>query len=182
MLKEIMTRVRAALLGMDREKYQALVELMRGYRGRNSPHNSLILGGPTSWSWNATLDATHHGALVGPANAHQHSDLSGIGAGDHHAAFTQADHTAIGDAAPHHAQVHGNADHTTAYYPLDGSSALTAPLSMELMDPLNEPGAVAGNEGKLYYLTPGAGVKGVLKQVMKNSAAGFELVQVSIST
>lgn len=31
----------------------------------------------------------------------------------HHAAFTAADHTAIGDAAPHHAEAHTLASHTT---------------------------------------------------------------------
>ncbi len=47
--------------------------------------NSLIIGGPLGWSWQATLDATHHGALTGPANAHRHSDLASIGIDDHHA-------------------------------------------------------------------------------------------------
>jgi len=47
--------------------------------------NSLIIGGPLGWSWQATLDATHHGALSGPANAHRHSDLASIGSDDHHA-------------------------------------------------------------------------------------------------
>ena len=47
--------------------------------------NSLILGGPLGWSWQATLDATHHGSLAGPANAHRHSDLANIGIDDHHA-------------------------------------------------------------------------------------------------
>ena len=47
--------------------------------------NSLIIGGPLGWNWQATLDAGHHGSLAGPANAHRHSDLAGIGADDHHA-------------------------------------------------------------------------------------------------
>jgi len=47
--------------------------------------NSLILGGPLGWSWQSTLDATHHGSLAGPANAHRHSDLANIGIDDHHA-------------------------------------------------------------------------------------------------
>ena len=46
--------------------------------------NSLIIGGPMGWSWQATLDTTHHGALAGPANAHRHSDLANIGTDDHH--------------------------------------------------------------------------------------------------
>jgi hypothetical protein len=46
--------------------------------------NSLIIGTPLGWSWQATLDASHHGALSGPANAHRHSDLASIGVDDHH--------------------------------------------------------------------------------------------------
>ena len=53
---------------------------------------------------------------------------------------------------------------------------------MQLMDPANEPDAVAGNEGKLYYLTPGAGVTGKIKQIMKNSTGSFEQVLIAIST
>ena len=47
--------------------------------------NSLIIGGPLGWNWQATLDTTHHGSLAGPANAHRHSDLANIGIDDHHA-------------------------------------------------------------------------------------------------
>jgi len=47
--------------------------------------NSLIIGGPLGWSWQSTLDTTHHGSLAGPANAHRHSDLANIGIDDHHA-------------------------------------------------------------------------------------------------
>jgi len=54
--------------------------------------NSLILGGPLGWSWQSTLDATHHGALAGPANAHRHSDLANIGIDDHHARDHAARH------------------------------------------------------------------------------------------
>ena len=46
--------------------------------------NSLIIGGPQGWSWQSTLDTTHHGSLAGPANAHRHSDLANIGINDHH--------------------------------------------------------------------------------------------------
>jgi len=46
--------------------------------------NSLIIGSPLGWSWQSTLDASHHGALSGPANAHRHSDLASIGIDDHH--------------------------------------------------------------------------------------------------
>ena len=52
---------------------------------RRKDGNSLIIGNPMGWSWEATLDTTHHGALVGPANAHRHSDLASIGIDDHHA-------------------------------------------------------------------------------------------------
>lgn len=47
--------------------------------------NSLIIGGPMGWSWQATLDATHHGSLEGPTDAHRHGDLASIGTDDHHA-------------------------------------------------------------------------------------------------
>lgn len=52
-------------------------------RQRNG--DSLIIGGPLGWSWQPTLDTTHHGALAGPANAHRHSDLANIGPDNHHA-------------------------------------------------------------------------------------------------
>ena len=77
---------------------------------------------------------------------------------------------------------HGNDKHDPDFYPLNGSEALTAPLTMHLMAPGDEPTAVAGNEGKLYYLTPGGGDKGIIKQVMKNSTAAFELVQLGLSS
>ena len=54
--------------------------------------NSIIIGGPLGWSWEATLDATHHGSLAGPANAHRHSDLANIGADDHHARLHPTEH------------------------------------------------------------------------------------------
>jgi hypothetical protein len=53
---------------------------------------------------------------------------------------------------------------------------------MQLMAPASEPTAIAGNEGKLYYLTPGAGATGKIKQIMKNSTGAFEQVLISIST
>jgi len=78
--------------------------------------------------------------------------------------------------------VHGNAAHDPDFYPLNGAEALTAPLTMQLMAPGSEPAANAGNEGKLYYLTPGGGATGKIKQVMKNSTGAFEQVLISIST
>ena len=61
--------------------------------------NSLIIGGPLGWSWQATLDETHHGALSGPANAHRHSDLASIGIDDHHAKdHATRHHSGGGDA------------------------------------------------------------------------------------
>ncbi len=54
--------------------------------------NSLIIGGPLGWSWQATLDTTHHGSLAGPVNAHRHSDLANIGSDDHHARDHAARH------------------------------------------------------------------------------------------
>jgi hypothetical protein len=74
---------RAALFGVPLSKVESIVELLRTYRGGKP--NSLILGGPLGWSWQATLDTTHHGSLAGPANAHRHSDLANIGIDDHHA-------------------------------------------------------------------------------------------------
>lgn len=46
--------------------------------------NSVIIGGPLGWSWQPTIDASHHGSLEGPANAHRHQDLANIGPDDHH--------------------------------------------------------------------------------------------------
>lgn len=78
--------------------------------------------------------------------------------------------------------IHGNEKHDPDFYPLDGTEVLTAPLSMQLMAVASEPEAVAGNEGQLYYLTPAAEGKGVIKQIMKNSTGAWEQVQISIST
>ena len=58
--------------------------------------NSLIIGGPLGWSWESTLDTTHHGSLTGPANAHRHSDLASIGIDDHHARDHAARHAVGG--------------------------------------------------------------------------------------
>ena len=78
--------------------------------------------------------------------------------------------------------IHGNEKHDPDFYPLDGTEVLTAPLSMQLMAVASEPEAIAGNEGKLYYLTPAAEGKGVIKQIMKNSTGAWEQVQIAIST
>ncbi|MBA7689879.1 hypothetical protein ES703_98398 [subsurface metagenome] len=78
--------------------------------------------------------------------------------------------------------IHGNEAHTPDFYPLDGTEVLTAPLSMQLMAPGSEPTAIAGNEGKLYYLTPIIGGKGIIKQIAKNSTGAWEPVQISVST
>ena len=236
----MMTRVRAWLLGIDTEKYLLIQKMFNGYQGSRSPGNSVIQGGPTSWSWVATIDDTHHGSrgagLHADSHARQHAldsaaDHTGTitdtqhgsrGAGLHadsharaHAMNSASDHSAgtlgdliragaagawellaIGSAgqlltvvagspawadAPAVA-VHGNDKHSPHFYPVDGTEALTAPLTMQLMAAASEPTAVAGNEGKLYYLTPGAGAKGIIKQVMKNSTAAFELVQIGVST
>jgi hypothetical protein len=53
---------------------------------------------------------------------------------------------------------------------------------MQLMAVANEPTATAGNEGKLYYLTPGTSATGKIKQIMKNSTGAFEQVLIAIST
>jgi hypothetical protein len=74
---------RAALLGVPPSQVSELLELFRTYRGGRP--NSIIIGGPLGWSWQATLDTTHHGALAGPTNAHRHSDLANVGIDDHHA-------------------------------------------------------------------------------------------------
>ena len=56
-----------------------------GWILRHRNGNSLIIGGPLGWTWEPNLDATHHGALVGPTDAHRHSDLANIGIDNHHA-------------------------------------------------------------------------------------------------
>ncbi len=236
----VMMRLRAWLLGVEPSKLEAIRELLNGYSGSRSPGNSVIMGGPTSWTWNATIDDTHHGnrgsGLHSDSHARQHAlnsadDHTGEitdtqhgtrGAGLHDDSHTRKhnmdsanDHDvgaegdlvyggvagawtrrSIGTAgqiltvvtgvpnwadAPASAE-HGNEKHDPDFYPLNGTERLTAPLTMQLMAPASEPEAIAGNEGKLYYLTPGAGVKGIIKQVMLNSSAAFELVQLGVST
>ena len=232
----LVTRLRAWLLGVEPEAFVGIQTLLNGYKGSRHKGNSMIMGGPTAWQWHATIDDTHHGVRT-QANAHAHGDLSGVGADDHHDAFTAGDHTGIGDGAPHHARqhdvdsgadhgagiegdliraiaagawarlaagvndqiltvvaglpswadapavgAHGNASHDPDFYPLNGSEALTAPLTMHLMAPGNEPEANVGNEGKLYYLTPAATDEGLLKQIMKNATGAYEQVQIGIST
>jgi hypothetical protein len=236
----MMTRVRAWLLGVEPEMLAGIQTLLNGYKGSQHKGNSVIMGGPTAWTWNAAIDDTHHGnrgaGLHADSHARQHAlddalDHTGTitdtqhgtrGAGLHddsharaHAMDQALDHSAgtLGDLiragaagawellgigaagqlltvvggnpawsdAPAVAD-HGNDKHTPNFYPVDGTEALTAPLTMQLMAPGSEPTAVAGNEGKLYYLTPGAGAKGIIKQVMMNSTAAFELVQIGVST
>ncbi len=236
----VMTRLRAWMLGVDPEAYVGIRTFLNGYKGSQHKGNSVIMGGPTSWTWNATIDDTHHGSrgaglhsdshprqhALNSANDHtgeitdtQHGNRgANLHADSHprlHAMDGLLDHSpgtlgdliragaggtwellAIGangqiltvvsgtpawsDAPP--VTEHGNEKHNPDFYPLNGTEALTAPLAMHLMAPGSEPTAVAGNEGKLYYLTPGAGGKGIIKQVMKNSTAAFELVQLGVST
>jgi hypothetical protein len=236
----MMTRIRAWLLGIEPDRFDMVRMMLNGYRGSRSPGNSVIMGGPTSWQWYASIDDTHHGSrgsgLHADSHARQHaldsaSDHTGTindtqhgsrGAGLHadsharqhnmdsasdHGAGTQGDliyagaggawtRRAIGSAgqlltvsgglpvwadAPAVA-VHGNDKHSPHFYPANGTEALTAPLTMQLMAPASEPSATAGNEGKLYYLTPGSGATGKIKQIMKNSTGAYEQVLISIST
>ncbi len=81
---------RASLLGVPPSKVEDLLTFFRSYRGGKP--NSIIIGGPLGWNWQATLDTTHHGSLAGPANAHRHSDLANIGIDDHHARDHAARH------------------------------------------------------------------------------------------
>ena len=240
MIRRIKNRIRAALLGVEPEKLEALQILFKGYKIRRGPHNSLILGGPTSWTWQAELDDTHHGNRGADLHADSHARQHALSSGDDHTGeITDAQHgnRAAGLHADSHARQHsmvsapdhsaatlgdllragaagaweilaidangkiltivagqaawadappvadhGNEKHTPDFYPLDGTEVLTAPLSMQLTAVASEPEAVAGNEGKLYYLTPAAEGKGIIKQVMKNSTAAFELVQIGVST
>ena len=236
----MMTRARAWLLGVEPEMLAGIQVLLNGYKGQKHRGNSVIMGGPTAWTWNATIDDTHHGSraagLHADSHARQHAldsvdDHTGTitdtqhgsrGAGLHadsharaHAMDGASDHSAgtlgdliragaagawellgIGTAgqlltvvagnpawgdAPAVA-IHGNEKHDPDFYALDGTIVLTAPLSMQLMAAANEPTAIAGNEGKFYYLTPGAAEKGIIKQVMKNSTGAFEQVQLGVST
>lgn len=240
MIRKVMNMIGAVLLGIEPEKLEAFQVLLKGYKIRRGPHNSLILGGPTSWTWEAAIDDTHHGArgadLHADSHARQHAlsdaldhtgeitdtqhgvrgaDLHADSHARAHSMVSAADHSAatLGDLlragaagaweilaigtngqlltivagqpawtdAPAVA-IHGNEKHDPDFYPLDGTEVLTAPISMHLMAVASEPEAVAGNEGKLYYLTPAAEGKGIIKQVMKNSTAAFELVQIGVST
>lgn len=253
----LLTRIRSWLLGVDPEIFDGVRTMLNGYRGSQYKGNSVIMGGPTSWTWNATIDDAHHGVrttsgqhpdVVGGSAGEltdtqhgdrttngQHPDVVGGSAGEltdaqhgtrgsglhadshnrahdmdsgsDHNAGTQGDIVRAGSGgawetlgigsegqlltvdsgvpawadAPDVAE-HGNEKHNPDFYALNGSNVLTAPLNMELTDPLDEPDAVAGNEGKLYYLTPGASAEGIIKMVMKNSTAAFELVQLAVST
>lgn len=236
----MLSKVRAWLLGIDTEKYEALRELLRGYRVPRGRHNSLILGGPTSWTWEATIDDAHHGSRGAGLHADSHTRQHALDSvDDHTGTITDTQHGSRGsglhadshnrahdmDSGSDHnpgtagdliyagpggawtrrtigssgqvltvvagypdwadaptAGIHGNEAHDPDFYPLNGSERLTAPLLMELMPVANEPSATAANEGKLYYLTPGAGSKGIIKQIMKNSTGAFEQVQIAVST
>ncbi|MBA7652423.1 hypothetical protein ES703_60257 [subsurface metagenome] len=240
MTRKLTNRIMGFLLGVGPEKLEAFQVLLKGYKVRRGPHNSLILGGPTSWTWEAELDDTHHGNrgadLHADSHARQHAlsdaldhtgeitdtqhgnraaDLHADSHARQHSMVSAPDHSAatLGDllraaaagaweilaigvngqlltvvaGSPAWADapaiaIHGNEKHDPDFYPLDGTEVLTAPLSMHLMAVASEPEAVAGNEGKLYYLTPAAEGKGIIKQVMKNSTAAFELVQIGVST
>ena len=234
------SRVRAWLLGVEPEKLEALQVLLAGYRVPRGKHNSLILGGPTSWSWVATIDDTHHGSRGSGLHADSHARQHALdSAADHTGTITDTQHGNRGsglhadsharqhnmDSASDHGAgvagdmlragaggawerlaigasgqlltvsgglpvwadapavaVHGNDKHSPHFYPVDGTEELTAPIWMQLMAPASEPTAIAGNEGKLYYLTPGAAETGKIKQVMKNSTGAFEQVLIAIST
>lgn len=234
------TRFRAWLLGLDVEKYQLVRTLLNGYAGSRSPGNSVIMGGPTSWTWQATIDDTHHGSRGSGLHADSHNRQHALNsADDHTGAITDTQHGSRGsglhadshnrahdlDGASDHnpgtqgdliyaasggawtrraigtagqvltvvsglpnwadapaGGVHGNELHDPDFYPLNGSDRLTAPLVMELMAAASEPAANAGNEGKLYYLTPGASANGIIKQIMKNATGAFEQVQIAVST
>lgn len=240
MIRKVINRIGAVLLGIEPEKLEALQVLLKGYRVRRGKHNSIIQGGPTAWTWVAAIDDAHHGARGADLHADSHARQHALNdALDHTGEITDAQHGARGadlhtdsharqhsmvDALDHSAATlgdmlraaaagaweilgigvngqiltvvagqlawadapavaeHGNEKHAPDFYPLDGTEVLTAPVSMHLMAPASEPAAVAGSEGKLYYLTPGAGVEGIIKQVMKNSTGAFEQVQIGIST
>jgi|GEM_PF-2000234 len=236
----LMTKLRAWLLGVEPEQLLAIQILLKGYQPSTRKSNSVIMGGPTSWSWQPTIDDDHHGnrgsGLHADSHARQHALDS---ADDHTGEITDAQHGSRGaglhadshnrahdmdsgsdhnpgvagdlvragaagawerltigangqiltvvtgapawaDAPP--PGIHGNEQHDPDFYPLDGSEVLTAPLAMQLMAPASEPEAIAGNEGKLYYLTPEADEKGIIKQVMKNSTGAFERVQLAVSS
>lgn len=236
----MMSKIRARLLGIEPEKLEALQLLLTGYRVPKGKHNSLIIGGPTAWTWEAALDDAHHGARGADLHADSHTrqhalddalDHTGeITDGQHgvrgadlhadshtrlHSMVEALDHDAAtlgdllragaagaweilaigaagqlltvvaGEAAWSDAPAvadHGNEKHTPDFYPLDGTEVLTAPVSMQLMAVVDEPDAVAGNEGQFYYLTPGAAETGKLKQIMKNATGAWEQVLISIST
>lgn len=236
----MLAKIRAWLLGVEPEKLEAMQILLAGYQVPRGKHNSLIIGGPTAWTWEAAVDDAHHGARGADLHADSHARQHALDdALDHTGEITDAQHGVRGadlhadsharqhsmvEALDHSAATlgdllragaagaweilaigvngqlltvvagqaawadappvadHGNEKHTPDFYALDGTIVLTAPLSMQLMAPASEPAAVAGNEGQLYYLTPGAGVTGKIKQVMKNATGAFELVLISIST
>ncbi len=252
---KLSTRIRAWLMGVDPEVFEGVQTLLSGYRGSQYEGNSVIMGGPTSWTWNATIDDTHHGVRGADLHADSHARQHAIDDTDDHTSTITANHVLVADVnglpaegtntdteisgavtnshdrqhdmdsgADHAAGVegdliyaaaagawtrrsvgtagqiltvvggvpawadapavaeHGNEKHDPDFYAVNGTIALTAPLTMHLMDPVDEPDAVVGNEGYLYYLTPDTNDEGLLKQIMKNSTGAFEQVQIAIST
>lgn len=84
-----------------------------------------------------TITDVQHGVRT-LANAHAHADISGVGANDHHASFTLADHLAIGNGAPHHApQDIGEGHITILPWNYDSIGAGIFVLSTQPTDVLN---------------------------------------------
>jgi hypothetical protein len=127
--------------------------------------NSLIIGGPLGWSWQATLDTAHHGALSGPADAHRHGDLASIGIDDHHdrdhAALHHsggADALALGSIAGNlTASQHGSAVHCSGRFGMsrmpDGASGYVLTAQGAGSDPVYAAasgGMTTGERALLY--------------------------------
>ena len=239
----MVTRFRAWLLGLPVEKYEGMRELMAGYRGRRS-NNSMILGGPTAWTWEATIDDAHHGNRGPGLHADSHARQHALDdAADHTGTITDAQHgsRAAGLHADSHARqhamdealdhaggaegdvlyggvagawarrargvdgqlltlvagypdwadapavaVHGNAAHDPDFYPLNGTEQLTAALwQHKYLTEAGEPGAVVGNDGRLFYRrepAPGGDDHAYLLAIVQNTAGGYERIQIGIST
>jgi hypothetical protein len=137
--------------------------------------NSLIIGGPLGWNWQATLDAGHHGSLAGPANAHRHSDLAVIGADDHHARDHAtrhhsggADALALGSLAGNLTDIqHGmrgaglHTDSHARLHALDSTSNHTGRITLAQMARGAVPGQVLTAQGEgsdpVYAALPAGG-------------------------
>lgn len=143
--------------------------------------NSLIIGGPLGWSWQATLDTTHHGSLAGPANAHRHADLANIGSDDHHIRDHAARHVSgQADAVSLDASQVGSGRFGLARMPdgangyvLKGKGAGVNPAYEALAAALVTSGSYSGNSTASRAIAHGLGVTPKIVFLVRNVDSGY---------